>query len=210
MLYTPASTQTKSNEPDPATRGLLRSNSRHGGLLVWEETSKQDHLADADHQKDNGLSDGPEGDTGVQVLRPTAPLGLAEAEVRLVVYDRLQGLMDWHAGWLHLSESSDSVLIGEEGRVITDLEIKVNGLVREGGELVAEAELVGAIFGCCEGKTVILLFHLFVQCSAVWVLQAAVYIIVATGYNLKLQRTLGADDDVLIETLFGVVRQLES
>lgn len=32
----------------------------------------------------------------------------------------------------YLGESSDSVLIGKEWRVITDLEVKVNRFVREG------------------------------------------------------------------------------
>lgn len=57
--------------------------------------------------------------------------------------------------------------------------------MRESGELVAEAELVGAIFRCREGKAIILLFHLFVEGSSIWVLQTAVHIIVATSDNLQ-------------------------
>lgn len=55
----------------------------------------------------------------------------------------------------------------------------------ESGELIAEAELVGAIFGCCKGKAVILLFHLLVECSPIWILQTTVHIIVATSDNLQ-------------------------
>lgn len=84
----------------------------------------------------------------------------------------------------HLGESSDSVLIGEEWRVIADLEVKVNRLVCEGGELITEAELVGAILGCCEGKAVILLLHLLVERGALWVLQTTVHIVMAPGHHL--------------------------
>lgn len=56
--------------------------------------------------------------------------------------------------------------------------------MREGGELIAEAELVGAIFGCCEGKAVILLLHLLVECGSIWVLQTTIDIIVAASDNL--------------------------
>lgn len=93
----------------------------------------------------------------------------------------------------NLGESSDSVLIGEEWRIIADLEVKINRLVCEGGELITEAELVGAILGCCEGKAVILLLHLLVECGAVWVLQTTVNVIMATSYHLgnrKGRRTI--------------------
>ena len=92
----------------------------------------------------------------------------------------------------HLGESSDSVLIGEKRRIIPNLEVKVNCLVREGGELIAEAELVGPVLGCCKRKTVILLLHFLVECSAIRVLQTTVHVIVATGYYLRIQRTEGA------------------
>lgn len=88
----------QSDESDPGAQRLLRSDTCCSGLFVREETSQQDHLADADHQKDNGFSNGPERNTGVEVLCPTASLGLSEAEMRLVVDDRLQSLMDGHAG----------------------------------------------------------------------------------------------------------------
>lgn len=88
----------------------------------------------------------------------------------------------------YLSESSDSVLIWEEWRVIANLEVKVHSLVCKGGEFVAEAEPVGAILGCCEGKAVILLLHLFVECNAFWVLQTTVHVIMATGNHLGKQK----------------------
>lgn len=90
----------------------------------------------------------------------------------------------------YLGKSGDSVLVGEQRRVVTDLEVEVNGLVREGGELVAEAELVRPVLGCCEGETVVLLFHFLVQRCAIWVLQTTVHIIVTTGYNLGTQKRI--------------------
>lgn len=61
----------------------------------------------------------------------------------------------------------------------------------EGGELIAEAEFVGAVLGCCEGKAVILLLHLFIECCAIWVLQAAVHIVMTTGHHLGIESTEG-------------------
>lgn len=88
-------------------------------------------------------------------------------------------------GRAHLGESSHSVLIGEEWGVIADLEVKVNCLVCEGGELITEAELVGAILGCCEGKAVILLLHLLVERTAIWIFYTTVHIVMATGHHLE-------------------------
>lgn len=90
-----------------------------------------------------------------------------------------------HTQSAYLGESSNSVLIGKEWRVIANLEVKVDRFVREGWELIAEAELVGAIFGCCEGKAVVLLLHLLVESSSIWVLQTTVHIVVATSDNLQ-------------------------
>lgn len=87
-------------------------------------------------------------------------------------------------GRAHLGQSSDSVLVGKERRVIANLEVKVNRLVCEGGELITEAELVGAVLGCCKGKTVILLLHLLVEYGAVWVLQTTVHIIMTASDHL--------------------------
>lgn len=91
----------------------------------------------------------------------------------------------------YLGQSSDSVLVGEKWRIIANLEIEVNRLVREGGELVAETELVGAVFGCGKGEAVILLFHLFVKRCAIWIFQTAVHIIVTTSYYLAMQKIKG-------------------
>lgn len=92
---------------------------------------------------------------------------------------------------VYLSKSSDSVLIGEKWRVIANLEVKVNCLMGEGGELIAEAEFVGAVLGCCEGKAVILLLHLLIECCAIWVLQTAVHIVMTTGHHLGIESTEG-------------------
>lgn len=97
-IHTSPRSNKESDESDPWAQKLLRSNACCSGLLVREEASQQDHLTDADHQKDDGFTDGPECNTGVEVFCPTASLGLTEAEVCLVVDDGLQGLMDGHTG----------------------------------------------------------------------------------------------------------------
>lgn len=85
-----------SDESDPRVQELLGSDTCCGGLLVREEASQQDHLTDADHQKDNRFSNGPESNSSVEVLCTTAPLGLTEAEVCLIVNNRFEGLVDGH------------------------------------------------------------------------------------------------------------------
>lgn len=85
----------------------------------------------------------------------------------------------------YLGESSDSILIREEWRVIANLEIKVNRLVCEGGKLITEAEFVGAVFRCCKGKAVILLLHFLVQGCPIRVLQTTVHIIMTTSDHLE-------------------------
>lgn len=95
-------TEKQHDRSDPRAQRLLRSDTCRSGLLVWEEASQQNHLTDADYQKDNGFSNGPECNTGVEVLCPAASLGLTEAKVCLRVDDQLQGLMDGHASRFHL------------------------------------------------------------------------------------------------------------
>lgn len=85
----------------------------------------------------------------------------------------------------YLGESSHSILIGEEWRVIANLEIKVNCLVSEGGKLITEAEFVGAVLGCCKCKAVILLLHFLVQGCSIRVLQTTVHIIMTTSDHLE-------------------------
>lgn len=85
----------------------------------------------------------------------------------------------------YLGESSNSILIGKKWRVITNLEIKVDRLVGEGGKLITEAEFVGAVFRCCKGKAVILLLHFLVQGRPIRILQTTVHIIMTTSDHLE-------------------------
>lgn len=64
------------------------------------------------------------------------------------------------------------------------MKVKVDRLVCEGGELIAEAELVRSISRCSKCETIILLFHFFIQNCAVRIFQATVNIVVAPGDNL--------------------------
>lgn len=84
--------------------GTLGSNSRRGGLPVREEAPQQNYLADADHQQNEGLSNGPESHSCVEVLGSAASLTLPQTEMCLIVNDRFQGLMNGHAGRLHLKQ----------------------------------------------------------------------------------------------------------
>lgn len=189
--------------------GTLGSNSRRGGLPVREEAPQQNYLADADHQQNEGLSNGPESHSCVEVLGTAASLTLPQTEMCLIVNDRFQGLMNGHAGRLHLGQSSDPVLIGEKWRILSNLKIEVDGLVREGGKLIAEAELVCSILGSREGKAVILLLHFFVKNSTICILQTTVNIVMPTSDNLELKCTLGANGNIFIETLFCVIWKLK-
>lgn len=192
-----------------AGEAALRTDTGSGGFAIREEAPQQNHLTDADHQQNDSLADGPEGHSGVKVLSPAAALSLSQTEMGLVVNHRLQCLMNGYACRFHLCEGGDSVLVGEEGRIISDLKVKVYSLVGECGEFVAETKLEGAVLGGCKCEAVILLFHLFIKHSSVRVLQAAVDIVMPPGNDLKLQCTFRANDDVFIETLLCIVRKLE-
>lgn len=85
----------------------------------------------------------------------------------------------------HLREGGDSVFIREERRVVSDLEVEVDGFVSKCRKLVAETKLEGAVLRGCECEAVILLFHLLIKHSSVRVLQAAVDIVMPPSDDLK-------------------------
>lgn len=60
-------------------------------------------MADADHQEDKRLPDGPEGHPGVQVLCSAASLRLPQPEMGLVIDHRLQGFVDGDTCRFHLT-----------------------------------------------------------------------------------------------------------
>ena len=66
------------------------------------------------------------------------------------------------------------------------MKVKVDSLVSEGGEFVAETKLEGAVLCGCECEAVILLFHLLVKHSSVRVLQAAVDIVMSPSDDLNM------------------------
>lgn len=65
------------------------------------------------------------------------------------------------------------------------MKVEVHGLVCEGGELVAEAELERAVSGGGEGEAVVLLLHLFIEDRPVRILQTTVHIIVTASDHLQ-------------------------
>lgn len=84
-----------------------------------------------------------------------------------------------------MGEGGGPVLVGEERWVVPDLKVKVDRLVGERRELVAEAELVCAVLGSGEGEAVVLLLYLLEERRAFRVFQAAVHVIMAAGHNLE-------------------------
>lgn len=83
---------------------LLWSDACCRGLLVREKASQENHLTDADHKQDDGFSNRPEGNAGVEVFSTTASLGFPETEVCLVVNDRLQSLVNGNTSRFHLEK----------------------------------------------------------------------------------------------------------
>lgn len=90
----------------PCESRILRSHASRGGFLVWEEAPEQNHLTDADHEEDEGLADGPEGHSSVEIFSSAAALSLSQPEVRLIVDHGFQGLVNGDAGRLHLKHSN--------------------------------------------------------------------------------------------------------
>lgn len=126
-------TDKESGKSNPGDQSLLRSDACGSSLPVREEASQQDHLTNADHQKYNGLADGPECNTSVEVLRPTASLCLTKAEVSLVVDDRLQGLMNRHASRFHLENVFRRKEEGQDIRYFEILKMNTFMLMRRFG-----------------------------------------------------------------------------
>lgn len=85
----------------------------------------------------------------------------------------------------HLGESCDSVPhVWENRGFIAHLKVKVDGLVREGGKLITEAELIHALNLSPVREAVILLLGFPVDGVSQGVLHVAVNIIVTSSDNL--------------------------
>ena len=90
----------------------------------------------------------------------------------------------------HLGEGRDPVPhVWEDGGLIAHLEVKVDGLVREGGELIAEAKLINALDLGPVRETVVLLLGFPVDGLSQGVLHVAVHVIVASGNDLTTRGT---------------------
>ena len=76
----------------------------------------------------------------------------------------------------------------EQRFLLADLEVEVDDLVGEGGELVAEAELVDARLVWCPGEAVVLLLHVFVQRLSVWSREFHVHIVLTPCDHLRKQK----------------------
>ena len=71
------------------------------------------------------------------------------------------------------------------GFLVAHLQVKVDNFVREGGELIAEAEGVDALEVGLPRETVILLLHVLVQHLTIGGRQLHVHIVVTSHYNLN-------------------------
>ena len=78
-----------------------------------------------------------------------------------------------------------------EGLFGADLEVKVHDLVREAGKLVAEAEVVGALFRGVEIKGVILFSLSLVEYAVIWAVHGNVHIEIASRYYLEKINGIG-------------------
>lgn len=91
----------------------------------------------------------------------------------------------------HLGESRDPVPhVWENGRLITHLKVKVDGLVREGGKLITEAKLINALDLGPVCEAVVLLLGFSVDGVPLGVLHIAVNIVVASSDDLTTIRSL--------------------
>jgi len=85
----------------------------------------------------------------------------------------------------NLSQRCGSVHDGQQRPLISGPQVQVHNLVGEGGELVAEAHLVGAAGGCGVGEAVVLLLALVIQHVAQRVCHEAVHIVVPPCNHLN-------------------------
>lgn len=91
----------------------------------------------------------------------------------------------------HLSESCDPIPhVWENGGLVTHLEVKVDSLVREGGELVTEAEPINALGLRLVREAVVLLLGLPVDDVAHGVFHIAVHVVVASSDNLTTTKSV--------------------
>lgn len=86
------------------------------GSLFCEEAFQQQHLAEADHEQRDRLTNRPVRDSAIQVFGPGPVLGLPEPVMRLRVNHRLQSLVDGHTGGLHLGRKRRAVIVNLQKR----------------------------------------------------------------------------------------------
>jgi hypothetical protein len=91
----------------------------------------------------------------------------------------------------HLGESCDLIPhVWENRGLVAHLEVKVDGLVREGGKLITEAKLINALDLGPVREAVILLLGLPVDDVSQWVLHIAINIVVASSDDLTVTKSL--------------------
>ena len=87
---------------------------------------------------------------------------------------------------LYLRHGGEMLPDAGEGLLVSDLEVDVDELVREGGELVGEARLVLARHLRLELVRVVLLLHLLVEHVVLRVRDDHVHVVLPAGHHLKI------------------------
>lgn len=146
----------------------------------------------------------------MQVLGEDPSGRLAQLEVSLGVYDVIERGVDVFCGRFHHRHGSGLlVLLIKQWLLLADLEVEVDHFVGEGGELVAEAELVDACLVRGPGEAVILLLDVLVQRLSVGRRQFHVDIVLTPRDHLKFDCGLHSFFNLLKETLFFAIRELK-
>lgn len=86
----------------------LWSNTGCCGSFIREEAFQEKYLPNTNNKKDDGFPDRPIGHSCVQILCSAAALRFPQAEVSLIIDDRLQSLMNWNTCRLHLEKQTNT------------------------------------------------------------------------------------------------------
>ena len=90
----------------------------------------------------------------------------------------------------NLSQCCCTVHHREERSLLTGSDVQVHYFMGECGELVAEADLVGAPHGSGVREAVILLLSLMIQDVVQWICHKAVHVIVPTCNHLETHKNV--------------------
>lgn len=158
----------------------------HSAFLLCKETPKQHHLADANEKQQDGFSNRPERHPLKEMLGFDSIVGLSQSVPSLRLGYHFEDLVERDAGGLQLGQGRGARHALHEGLLAAVAELQVDDLVGDGGELVAEAHLVGAARGGDVREAVVLPLHLAEQHVVQGICHEAVHVVVSAGDDLEL------------------------